>query len=294
MKTQSKTWGMAEGGLLCFALMVVGMLLQLSVGPVHWDAFRWPVNGLALLVLLTVLLSAYGLRRRIPFFRWMATLKAGIPALLTCAMITTLMGVTRQVPSGHVPTEPIGITSMLSFWPFVLAYTWLMLLVGMVCLNRMAHPSWRNVPFLLHHLGIFIALIAGTLGNADMQRLVMSVQEGKTEWRAVDAKHRVHELPVAIELHDFSIKGTEERPVFVSDVTAYTKSGIVKRDTILVNKPMSIRGWEVYQRSYEDGRGMVGDISVLELVRDPWLPYVYVGIFMMLGGAVCMFVKRKE
>jgi hypothetical protein len=36
--------------------------------------------------------------------------------------------------------------------------------------------------------------------------------------------------------------------------------------------------------------GAMSDTSILELVSDPWLPYVYVGIYMMLLGAVCMFV----
>jgi hypothetical protein len=48
--------------------------------------------------------------------------------------------------------------------------------------------------------------------------------------------------------------------------------------------------------------GAQSQISILELVSDPWLPLVYAGIYMMLAGAVCMFVtgrprtsvKRKE
>ena len=199
-------------------------------------------------------------------------------------MLTVLMGVTRQVPSGHVPAEPVGITSMLSFWPFVLSYLWLMVLVGMVCMTRL-RPVWRNVPFLLNHLGVFLALVAGTLGNADMQRLYMTVQEGKSEWRGIDARHKVHKLPITIELHDFSL---EESPKlsFKSDVTVQTKSGITLRDTIRVNKPLSVRGWKIYQYSYDEAKGSESDISVFELVRDPWLPYVYAGIFMMLAGAV--------
>ena len=43
--------------------------------------------------------------------------------------------------------------------------------------------------------------------------------------------------------------------------------------------------------------GRWSDISVFELVRDPWLPAVYAGIIMMVLGAICLFVnaqKRKE
>jgi hypothetical protein len=43
--------------------------------------------------------------------------------------------------------------------------------------------------------------------------------------------------------------------------------------------------------------GAMSTTSILELVRDPWLPLVYTGIYMMLAGAVCMFIfggKRKR
>ena len=291
-ESMRKTWGMTEGSLVCLALIAAGMALQLTVGPVRWDAMAWPINGIVLAVLLLCILMTHLLRGRVVFFRWMSTLKAGIPALLACAMLTVLMGVTRQVPSGHVPTEPIGITAMLSFWPFVLMYLWLTIFVGSVCMTRL-RPSWRNIFFLLNHLGLFIALVAGTLGSADIQKLIMTAQEGKTEWRAIDEKNRIHRVPIAIELHDFFI---EEQPrlSYASDVTVYTKSGLTVRDTIRVNKPLSIRGWKIYQYSYDEARGNESNISVFELVRDPWLPYVYLGIFMMLAGATSMFVNKKR
>lgn len=285
-----KRWGLTEGSFVCCGLVAVGMLLQLTVGPVRWDAMAWPANIIVLAVLLLGIISMHLLRKKVRLFRWMATLQAGIPAMVACAMLTVLMGVTRQIPSGHQPMEPIGITSMLTFWPFVLSYTWLVVLVGMVCMTRLVQPSLRNIPFLLNHLGIFIALVAGTLGNADMQDLRMVVQEGKTEWRAVDAQHRVHQLPIAIELHDFSIV-EEPKLSYLSDVTVYTKSGISLRDTIRVNKPLSVRGWKIYQYSYNEAMGADSDISIFELVSDPWLPFVYAGIFMMLAGAVWLFVK---
>ena len=286
----SRLRGTAGGVLVCCGLAAVGILLQLLVGPVQWDMMAWPVNILVLAVLLLGIMLMHLSRKHVRLFHWMSTLQAGIPAMVACVMITMLMGVTRQVPAGHVPTDPIGITDMLSFWPFVLLYVWLTVLVGMVCMTRLSRPAWRSIPFLLNHLGIFIALVAGTLGNADMQRLRMITQEGRTEWRALDAQNRLHELPIAIELHDFSI---EEHPQysFLSDVTVYTKSGLAVRDTIRVNKPLSVRGWKIYQYSYDEAKGSQSDISIFEVVRDPWLPFVYLGIFMMLAGAVCLFLQ---
>ena len=56
--------------------------------------------------------------------------------------------------------------------------------------------------FLLNHAGLFVALLTATLGNADMQRLKMITQLGKTEWRAIDEGGKLTELPLAVELKE--------------------------------------------------------------------------------------------
>jgi hypothetical protein len=290
MMSMHKPRGMAGGGLVCLALVVVGALLQMAVGPVRWDGMAWPVNGFVLAVLLFGIVLMHLCRGRVGLFLWMATLQAGIPAMVACALMTILMGVTRQVPSGHQPADPFGITSMLSFWPFVLVYLWLVVLVGMVCLSRL-RAKWRNIWFQLNHLGLFIALVSGTLGNADMQRLHMMVREGSSERYAVDARHRPYELPFSITLHDFALVEEPELK-FSSDVSVKGRKGLSLRDTILVNKPLSVGGWKIYQYGYDESKGSLSDISILELVRDPWLPYVYLGIFMMLAGAGWGILKR--
>ena len=38
----NKPWTMKEGFLIGGGLIFAGLMLQLSVGPVLWDAFAWP------------------------------------------------------------------------------------------------------------------------------------------------------------------------------------------------------------------------------------------------------------
>ena len=43
--------------------------------------------------------------------------------------------------------------------------------------------------------------------------------------------------------------------------------------------------------------GQWSNVSVFELVRDPWLNVVYVGIYLLIIGAIGMFLtasKKKE
>ena len=99
----------------------------------------------------------------------------------------------------------------------------------------------------------------------------------------------------ALKLNDrISMVMPEREPQrFASDVTLYTESGKQESGTIEDNKPYEIDGWKIYQLSYDETKGRWSNISVFELVRDPWLPYVYIGIGMMILGAVCLFTTAQ-
>ena len=76
---------------------------------------------------------------------------------------------------------------------------------------------------------------------------------------------------------------------FSSDIDILTKEGERISTVLEVNKPFNYKGWEIYQLSYDDKMGKWSNLSVLELVKDPWLPVIYIGIFMMIAGAIYMF-----
>lgn len=76
---------------------------------------------------------------------------------------------------------------------------------------------------------------------------------------------------------------------FSSDIDILTQEGNRLSAVLEVNKPFNYQGWEIYQLSYDDKMGKWSNLSVIELVKDPWLPYIYIGIFMMIAGAIYMF-----
>ncbi len=80
---------------------------------------------------------------------------------------------------------------------------------------------------------------------------------------------------------------------FSSELKIQTKKGKNIITTIEVNKPFSIDGWTIYQLGYDTEMGRWSNLSVLELVRDPWLPIVYFGIFLMMAGAGFLFIYGK-
>ncbi|MBS3993580.1 MAG: cytochrome c biogenesis protein ResB [Bacteroidetes bacterium] len=86
---------------------------------------------------------------------------------------------------------------------------------------------------------------------------------------------------------------------YTSEVSILQKDGSRLETTIEVNKPFNFKGYKIYQLSYNEDMGKWSNTSVLELVKDPWLPYVYIGVFMMLFGAIYMFwvgnqIKKSE
>lgn len=407
----TKPWGFKEGIAIGCGLFVTGVLLQATLGRIEWAAFAAPVNVVALAGYLLLVAAAHLLRRRVYLFRWLSSYTAAVSALAWGAALTVMMGLTRQFPAQHPAPGLPGFSQMISQWSFVLLWLWLTTSLGLTVL-RAGFPLRRSkIPFLLNHAGLFVVLVCATLGSADMVRLKMTAQTGRAEWRAADDGGVLYELPLAVELQEFTIDeyppklmlidnavgealpagapghilleegvsrgvlpgweitveeslpmaapvaaadtvrftgfrsvgaaaavlvkarntatGAERRgwvscgsfmfPYkalrlddavslvmpdreprrFASAVKVYTESGLTFADTIEVNRPLEVEGWKIYQLSYDQTKGRWSDVSVFELVRDPWLPYVYAGIWMLVAGAVCLFVrfnrsKREE
>ena len=276
---------MKEGFIIGGGLIFVGLMLELSIGPVVWEIFAWPVNGIVLAGFLALIAVIFLLRKRVYAFRFIGTYQAAIPAMVYAILLTIIMGLTRQTENGT------WLNNMLVFWPFVLIYVYMAVILGVTILRRL-----NNIPFLLNHLGLFIAMTTATLGNADMQRLKMITMVGEPEWRAMAQNGAIREMPLTIELKQFIMDtyddGSPKR--FASEIQIQTKSGKKIETTVDVNKPVEVDGWKIYQYGYDTKMGAKSQISILELVSDPWLPLVYTGIYMMLAGAVCMFLKGKK
>nr|WP_314650342.1 cytochrome c biogenesis protein ResB [uncultured Porphyromonas sp.] len=405
----NRLWKMKEGFVTGAGLILVGLALQYSVGPIDWSAFAFPINAICLVLYLAFLALIYALRHRVRLFSFFFTTEAAVPTLIYAALLTVAMGLTRQVAPHERAIDPIGLTRMLSFWPFVLIYGRLTGIVGLIAIRQILHFRLRELPSLLSHLGVFIAIVAATLGSADMERVKLTASMDMPEWRAIHEQGFL-ELPLAIQLEKFTIdeyppklliinsktgksipaKNPEivlvdkhfregkllkwrirvrqnlplAAPVVTSDTVRYVgwgSSGAVtallveaqpmqgdravgkplvgwvtcgsylfpfqelkltkdlslvmaRREperyasrihvytrsqknivaNVEVNKPVSVDGWRIYQLSYDESMGRWSETSTFELVKDPWLPAVYVGIYLLLAGAVLTFIFSQK
>lgn len=96
-------------------------------------------------------------------------------------------------------------------------------------------------------------------------------------------------LPVYLDVSDKYVFGMSKPKVqkYSSVVNIYKDDKLMfEKKSIEVNMPFKYDAWKIYQYSYDSEFGRWSKHSVFELVRDPWLPVVYIGIFMMLLGSV--------
>ncbi len=82
---------------------------------------------------------------------------------------------------------------------------------------------------------------------------------------------------------------TPEHKEYSSEVTAIMPDGKEIDFTLKVNEPKKIAGWNIYQLGYNEDYGRWSNYSVLEVNKDPWLPFVYFGIFVLMAGAFYIF-----
>ncbi|MBR1469113.1 MAG: cytochrome c biogenesis protein CcsA [Prevotella sp.] len=144
----------------------------------------------------------------------------------------------------------------------------------------------------LFHIGLLIVLMAGTMAGLHLQRAKMAVVVGIPEQQAVDGEHAVVNLPFSVELQQFVVEnyadGSPKR--YASELQIRTKTGESLHTVVEVNKPATVEGWRIYQYSYAAGQETTPRSSILELVRDPWQPAVYLGAYLLLAGAVLLLM----
>ena len=287
----NKPWTIREGLAIGGGLIIIGQLLQFLTGGIDWQLFAFPANLFTLGFYLLSLGVLYVFRKRLYVVQYFCTPSAAVAAIGFALVLTFIMGITRQAPGVSPAIDPIGLSHMLTYWPFVLVYLWLSSIIALTVLHQISTFRKRKLPSLVCHVGLFIALVCGTLGSADQRNLKMYCLAGQPEWRAFDDQGNVVELPLAIELQRFVL---EEYPAelqkvgigkgktklmkmaspkrYASEVHIYTKEGETLATTIEVNKPAHLAGWKVYQYSYDESMGAAHRVSIFQLVADPWLP----------------------
>lgn len=318
-------WGYSESFVVVLGLCVIGLLLQCSVGSFNFYLLAQPINYIVCGVMAMISVAVAFSVKRSSFARWIIGVPLSVVTILAMLLLTIIMGLTPQMPHSHTV---LGFDSMTSNWAFVAIYSVVIIVLGAVIVNRARSFRLADMPFYLNHIGLYTLLLASGVGYADMERYIMYVNEGDTQWCVYDNDNNVKELPIAITLNDFNVEFYPSKPIyfdvetgeiqkgnhskyenndqykmvmsepepkrFSSDVEVFTKDGDSIATTIEVNKPLKINSWTIYQYGYDNRAGNLSSYSSFELVYDRWLLPVYIGIIMMMLGSVVMILTGDK
>ena len=116
-----KPWTTKEGLTIGAGLVGIGLLLQYTLGPIDWELFAFPINTVVLILVLLAVGVGYALHTQFYWIRFLMTGSAAVASLGYVAFFTLLMGLIPQLAESS-SDEELGMTRMLSFWPFVLVY----------------------------------------------------------------------------------------------------------------------------------------------------------------------------
>ena len=388
--------------MVVLELLLLGLIFQVLSGGKQFTGLHWPFNILAATILIILLIFIHLFFRRRPFIKWLSSIPAAISSISFFAFVVLLMGfIPQQNPDAPGFIKILGLTSIRNGWLLVVSGLYLLTCLGLVILRRIHPVNQRNIGFLLNHTGLWIIILAGSLGSGNLIRATIQLTEGDNHQKiGVDQAGHAVSLPFNLKLLDFKIDeyppkigivdvktgemiehsegkfiqinenlehnindwkiriekifidgfpGQED--FFSSDSAGTAPAALVKiqnlrngsetmgwiscgsytfppaflpldnnyvlfmnkpepekfsslieifhddkTDTVIieVNKPIRIKRFSLYQLSYDERMGKWSDKSVIEAVKDPWLPAVYIGIFMMLGGSVYLFWKGNE
>ena len=154
----------------------------------------------------------------------------------------------------------------------------------------------RKTPFMLLHAGAFLVLFGGFFGAPDKEDGQVLLEYGKPTHIAYQANGEILPLPFDVQIDTFYVDYYADGRSPKQFTTRFTIREIgetmdegARTLTTAVNHPCSYRGYHFYQSNYDP---LQGEYSVLKVVRDPWIGFVWVGIVLLTIGA-CWQMTRQ-
>lgn len=193
--------------LIPLLLLTVGLGLQSFLGAFPIEVWAYPYNLIAALILLLVVVGLSLFLPKHPLVRFLSSGAAALSALFFISLFSLLLGFTHQSTGGaaDIPSR-LGIRAMTSYYPFVLAYLYLMTTLSFATISRLKRKGGvNNVGFFLNHTGLLLVLFALGFGAADELSLRAKVHEGGVVDRAWTESGEVHELDFQLQLLDFQV-----------------------------------------------------------------------------------------
>lgn len=243
--------------------------------------FAFPLNVILAVIMVIAVASLYANAPKSLFVRFMLSRSATILSLTLFLGICLVIGFT-------------GNRELVQSWIFIIIVFNLLTVLLFVILrgwrrrnsNGVVIVRWR---FLLLHLGLLLALGSGFWGAPDSRTLRLQLFEGTQSNEAYQMDGKSVWPPYQICLNGVEIDTWD------NGVPSYTAANIVvdgKEVTVSVNHPYTKRlGEDIYITAYGDAEDGHRAYCILQIVKEPWKYGMAAGIFMLLAGALLLFLN---
>lgn len=256
--------------VLWAAYLAVAVVCQALSGNFPSGFFVFPVNAAVMLLWLAVLWVMFREKRESAAIRLMLSRETTMMLIGTFIAVCLIQGL-----------SPVRLTGS---WWFVAVLFALLSHIFLVLLRGMGHPRPFRLRFFLNHAGLFIALAAGMFGSPDTREWRTVAGPGVPVSEAVDMSGKPALLDYVFRLDDW-------------DMEAYS-SGAAKSYTAVVNidgeREAVLKVNHPYRLSWRDDLYLSGfneSGCILQIVRHPWKYAEFLGIIMLLAGAVLIFLQ---
>lgn len=388
-------WKLKQAFVIALSFPLIGLLLDLVTSrDLVWIP-QFPYNLITFLLFIALIGLISFRYKKSKLVQFLSGIPASISAITVFIGVLLLMGLIPQHPDSTPFAIQLRLNDILNSGIFLFSLIYLLIILTFTIFTRVYPFRWRNVGFLLNHLGLLIILGGATMGSSDLYRLKMLCAYDTPVWYGTDQRGKQYKLPFAIELKKFHIDYYDPELVLIDRETqeavkikvkpdAYVKRGkkvnfndevkvtidtfhrhafeskkiflpaerpgntqavkvrvydaATKKTwkgwisagsfiqyphriklqhydlglappkpkkyssefklyepgkepetiTLVVNKPVRSMGWKLYQVSYDIRKGKWSEYTIIEAVKDPWLPLVYIGFYMLLAGALLL------
>lgn len=257
--------------LLVLVAGVVSWLLEATVGALPIEFFAFPMNLILMVLWLIAVVELYRARSKNVIARYLLSAQATVAAIVFAAIGCLVVG---------LQSEPATQSYI-----FVLMALYVMSVVAMVTLRGWRVQGAVRWRFLVSHLGLLLALVAGFWGAADYQELRMIVDDTPRQ-QAIYIDGMAKKLDYTLRLAEFDVQYNE------AGVPEQYRADIEVDGnpvTLEVNDPYNVSfAQSIYLMNFE--RNDAATRLVVQIVYQPWRAVMVVGIVMLIVGALLMFL----
>ena len=168
--------------------------------------------------------------------------------------------------------------------PFIIIVALLLVFLGSSIVENIAARKFS--PVIIAHTGLFLMIAGGFFGAPDHSDSQILVTTEVAENTSYTTKGEIVPLPFKIRLKEFQIEYYEDGKSPKQYKSTLEIDG--KEFSTQVNSPCRYRGYLLLQANYDH---IDGKYSILRVIKDPWLPIVFIGMALMALGALLMLKK---